>query len=74
MRHVVKAVVKRGTLQIQVVKTQNLLLDPRIIKQGIYRRMDATAPGPTKKRLREQLQSEAGLAKDILGIDPTLDD
>ena len=31
----VKEVITIGTLQIQIAKTRNLLLDPRIIKQGI---------------------------------------
>ena len=65
----VRTAVTMGTLQIQIAKTQNLLLDPRIITQGLYRRTDVLTHGHTKKLLRGQSQKEATCSKDILEFD-----
>ena len=63
-------VMAQGSLQIQRRKTQNILLDPRIIREGIYRRTDSTLPQPTHTRLRDQYCLEARWTAGAIDFDP----
>ena len=59
-----------GSLRIQRQKTQNVLLDPRIINDGLFRRTDNTAPQPTTTRVRDQYCREARWTVDTTDFDP----
>ena len=59
-----------GSLQIQRRKTQNILLDPRIIVDGIYRRTDTTSPQTTHARVRDQYCREAQWTANTLDFHP----
>ena len=57
-------------LMIQAAKTQNMVWDPRIIQDGIFRRSDASYVPNTRKRQAQQYQKEAPFLTDPIDFDP----
>ena len=69
---ILQEILPKWGLMIQKAKTQNMVWDPRIIPDGVFRRSDAAYIPNTRKRQTQQYQREAPFLTEPTDFDPSM--